>query len=364
MLCALALASLLDSRIDVALTSKSPTANEALRWSPKGAKLELTRDGTALVGSLRLGPPELAPLAVKLDKSAGAAHFDLLWLDVDRNGAFADTERLATQPNESRGKYWSSFESELAIPVPSSVRAQTRNYPLSLWFVEDPQEPQAPPVLRWSRRGWHEGECVIDGKPAFVLVTEMELDGVFDQRDAWFLARERSKLLGASSRSLEQHAWLDGRAYRPVAIDPHGRSIAFERFEPGFTEAEEAAKADTLAADRNAPRAEKPLAFSSELAAALTKAKREGKRVLVDFETTWCGPCATMNQLVYTSKPVVDAAANVIAVKLDGDAQRELVKQYAVGAYPTIVLLSSDGKELRRAVGYQSVVQMVELLKP
>lgn len=364
MLCALALVSLLDSRIDVALTSKSPSADEALRWSPKGAKVELTRDGTALLGSLRLGPAELAPVAAKLDKSAGAAHFDVLWLDFDRDGVLANDERLTTQPSESRGKFWSSFESELAIPVPSSAPAQTRSYPLSLWFVEDPQEPDAPPVLRWSRRGWHEGECVIDGKPAFVLVTEMELDGVFDQRDAWFLARERSKLLGASSRSLEQHVWLDARAYRPVAIDPHGRSIAFERFEPGFTEAEEAAKADTLAADRNAPRAARPLEFSGDLAAALDTAKQGGMRVLVDFETTWCGPCATMNQLVYTSQAVVHAAADVIAVKLDGDVQRELVKQYAVGAYPTILLLSGDGAELRRAVGYQSVAQMVSLLRP
>jgi predicted esterase/thiol-disulfide isomerase/thioredoxin len=364
MLCALALAAVLENKIDVALTSKSPTADEALRWSPKGAKLELTRDGSALVGSLRLGPPELAPLAVKLDKSTGAAHFDVLWLDFNRDGVLADAERLTTQPNESRGKFWSSFESEIVLAVPSSAPAQTRSYPLSLWFVEDPQEPDAQPVLRWSRRGWHEGECVIDGRPAFVLVTEMELDGVFDQRDAWFLARERSKLLGASSRSLEQHTWLDDRAYRPVAIDPHGRSIAFERFEPGFTEADETAKADTLAPDRNAPRAARPLEFSGDLAAALDTAKQSGMRVLVDFETAWCGPCATMNQLVYTSLPVVRAAANVIAVKLDGDVQRELVKQYAVGAYPTIVLLSSDGKELRRAVGYQSVAQMVEFLSP
>jgi thiol-disulfide isomerase/thioredoxin len=207
------------------------------------------------------------------------------------------------------------------------------------------------------------GEVAIGGKPAFVLVTEMEMDGVFDQRDAWMLARERSQLYGASSRPLDGHAWLDGVAYRPVAIDPHGRSISFEAFDPGITEAEEAAKADIYAADRNAPRAEKPLEFGRDLAAALAQAKKDGKRVLVDFETTWCGPCATMNQLVYTSKPVVDAAKDVLAVKVDGDEHRDLVKQYGVSAYPTIVLLASDGKEVRRAVGYRSVAEMVEMLK-
>lgn len=366
MWCVLACSLLAEGRVEVALAPKAPAAGESLRWSPKGAKVELKLEGSALVGGFELGPAGLTSIAVKLEKSAGAAHIDVLWIDANRNARFEESERLTTKPSETRGKFWSSFTATLDITVSAekTENAISRPYPLDLWFVEDPAEPDAAPALRWSRRGWHEGECVIDGKPAFVLITEMEMDGIFDQRDAWLIARERPKLFGANSRSLEQHAWLDGQAYRSVAIDPHGRSLALERFDPGFTQAEEEAKADTLAPDRNVPRAEKPLAFGKDLAAALAQAKQDGKRVLVDFETTWCGPCATMNQLVYTSKPVVDAAKDVIAVKLDGDEQRALVKQYSVGAYPTIVLLSSDGKELRRAVGYQSVAKMVEMLRP
>jgi thiol-disulfide isomerase/thioredoxin len=362
--CVLSIVAQEPSKAD--LSPRVPRDGESLRWSPKGAKVELESKDGALSGSFALGPEELAPVAVKLERSAGAAHVDVLWLDRDRNGRFEESEKLATEPKETRGKWWSSFTAELAIPVPASEGAQagSRPYPLDLWFVEDPAEPDAAPALRWSRRGWHEGELAIGGKPAFVLVTEMKMDGVFDQRDSWMLSRERSKLFAAGARSLEGHAWLDGQAYRAVAIDPHGRSLAFEPFDPGITEAEEAAKADVYAPDRAAPRAEKPLAFGKDLAAALAQAKKDGKRVLVDFETTWCGPCATMNQLVYTAKPVVDAAKDVIAVKLDGDEQRELVKKYTVGAYPTILLLASDGKELRRKVGYQGVAAMVEMLKP
>jgi thioredoxin-related protein len=65
-----------------------------------------------------------------------------------------------------------------------------------------------------------------------------------------------------------------------------------------------------------------------------------------------------MDAYVYTAQAVVDAAAGVVPVKRDGDIQRELVKKYAVEAYPTLILLDAEGKELRRAVGYQSVKQM------
>lgn len=350
----------------VALTPRAPTATEALKWSPKGAKVELAAKDGGLVGEFRLGPQGLAPIGVKLERTAGAARFDALWLDGNRDGRFDEAERRVTTPSETRGKWWSSFEAELAIAIDAAGEAAptSRAYPLSLWFVEDPLAPDAPPTLRWSRRGWHEGQCVIDGQTAFVLVTEMEMDGVFDQRDFWSLARERSKLLGANSRALDGHAWLDGVAYRPTKIDPHGLRISFERFDPGLTEAEEVAQRDIYAADRAAPRADKPLAFGRDLAAGLERAKKESKRVLVDFETSWCGPCKTMDQLVYTSKAVVDAAEGTLAVKVDGDEKRELVKQYGVSAYPTLILLDAQGKELRRAVGYRSVSEVVELLKP
>jgi len=71
-----------------------------------------------------------------------------------------------------------------------------------------------------------------------------------------------------------------------------------------------------------------------------------------------------MEQLVYSAAAVTQAAAGVAAVKLDGDEQRALVKQYAVTAYPTMLLLDGDGKELRRAVGYRGVAAMIGFLKP
>lgn len=349
------------------LVPRSPQDGHGLRWSPKGATVKLESTNESLSGSFELGPQGTPRIRVRLEKTSGAAHFDVLQIDIDRDGKLSEGERFTTKPSEQRGKWWSSFEATLSIPVPADETGEVpapREYPVSLWFVEDPQEPDAKPALRWSRRGWHEGEVQIGGKAAFVLITEMEMDGVFDQRDCWAIARDRESLLRSDGRGLDDHVWLDGIAYRTVKLDPHGRSLSFEAFDPGISEADEAAKKDIYAPDRNAPRAEKPLVFGHDLDAALVDARRDKKRVLVDFETTWCGPCQVMNKLVYTSAPVVAAAKGVIAVKVDGDEHRDLVKQYAVSGYPTIVLLDAEGKEIRRAVGYRSVLEMVELLKP
>lgn len=338
-----------------------PSGGRGLRWSPKGATVPLAKEDKGLAGTFPLGHAGTPPIAVRLQRSEGSDRYDQLSLDTDRDGCLGESERLTTQPRDQRGKWWSSFEAEIAIPL-AAGRKGTRLYPLSLWFVEDPHEPEAKPALRWSRRGFVEGQVEIAGQRAFVLVTELHMDGIFDQRDAWALATTREALLAAPSRTLEQHAWLAGKAWRATAIDPDGLSLTFVSFDPGISEAEEAAKADLYAADRKAPRAVQPVPFGKDFAAALAKARAQGRRVFVDFQTTWCGPCRQMEQLVYTAQPVVEAASGYVPVVLDGDEQRELVKRYQVTAYPTMLLLDADGKELKRAVGYRGVAAMVEFL--
>ena len=131
----------------------------------------------------------------------------------------------------------------------------------------------------------------------------------------------------------------------------------------GVTRVAEKAKADPFAEDRLVPRSEKPVVFLHDYEEALALAKKEDKRVVIDFVTTWCGPCKIMDQLVYSSQPIYEKSEDVIFLKLDGDDERELNKQYQIKAYPTVILLDSDGQEIRRRSGYQSVSKLLEFLK-
>jgi thiol-disulfide isomerase/thioredoxin len=371
----------------VALTSQSPSEGKALRWSPKGAKIALQQVGGRLQGSIVLGPGRKSvegrvgaptPMTIWLTKSEGAQHVDHMWLDRNGDGKVSADEQVPLAVSESRGKFWSSGEVTLQLALPAQpvepgesgrLAPAMRDYPMSFWFVEDPAEPDQEPALRWSRKGWHQGEVRWNGAPMHVLITDMKMDGVFDEQDAWSLSRDGATLAReASSRPTTRHAWLGEEAFRMTAVDPNGTWIELESYDPGVTRAAEFEADDKLREDKLAVRASAPLAFGHDYEAAVAQAKAEGKVLLVDFETTWCGPCKTMDALVYTAKDVVDAATarGIVAVKVDGDDHRDLKKAFAVEAFPTMILLdfSSGAKvELDRRVGYNGVKDMAAFLK-
>ncbi|MEQ1736438.1 MAG: thioredoxin family protein, partial [Rhodoglobus sp.] len=83
-------------------------------------------------------------------------------------------------------------------------------------------------------------------------------------------------------------------------------------------------------------------------------AAQEKKIVLIDFFTTWCGPCKKLDATTWKDAQVLEwMQKNCIALKVDAEQDRELAARFHVGAYPTIVLLKADGTVIDRLVGYR-----------
>ena len=83
------------------------------------------------------------------------------------------------------------------------------------------------------------------------------------------------------------------------------------------------------------------------------------KTILVDFYADWCGPCKKM-------KPDLDRIAkertsSLTVIRIDADANPDLVKQLEVAAVPTILIFRNQ-KETNRKEGFQTRAQMEDLL--
>jgi thioredoxin-related protein len=110
------------------------------------------------------------------------------------------------------------------------------------------------------------------------------------------------------------------------------------------------------------------LEWATDLAKAKAKAKAEKKMVLVDFTgSDWCPPCMKLDKNVFaTAEFEAFAKANLVLVQVDfprkkrlaeglQKANESLAKQFQVNAFPTVIVLDGEGKELSREEGYSGV---------
>jgi thiol:disulfide interchange protein DsbD len=151
------------------------------------------------------------------------------------------------------------------------------------------------------------------------------------------------------------------------ALSPDGRAIDFAVIDKNVTKAVDRAPDDLVREERTRPRAEKPVVWghgSSGLTSALASAKASGKLVFIDFEATWCGPCHTMDQYIWTDAEVAARlGSGFVGVKIDADTEKAIVKKYNIAGYPTMVVVDATGKEVKRVVDYQSSQQMLAFLR-
>lgn len=95
--------------------------------------------------------------------------------------------------------------------------------------------------------------------------------------------------------------------------------------------------------------------WSTDLDKALADAKKEKKAVLVEFTgSDWCPPCMMMRKNVFSTKEFTDAAKKkFILVELDfpkndKETNRRHAEKYKIDGFPTVILLTSEGKEFSR----------------
>jgi thiol-disulfide isomerase/thioredoxin len=369
----------------VALAYDAPGEGPAPNFSPKGTQAPLTPVAAeaalpagaarpAMITTLPLGPDRGAWMPVMATADAThPADLTRLFFDRNRNGDFGDDgppAEATPNRNEKTGDWWSSFDPvELSVPYADGAQP----YLLTVWMVRDGAEP--PAVLRFSRRSWRSGTVEVHGVPAVVAVMDANNDAMFDGGDHWSVLAASTPDAGKAVLSIAEarpgnrmmfvedgdREWV--LELRSMAAD--GRSLSFAVVDRPTTKAMDRAGDDPIATERGRPRAEAPFVWGHDFDVARAEAASTGRRLLVDFEAIWCGPCKTMDEWIWTDAEVVKVLRDgFVGVKVDGDVETALVDRFTIAGYPTMVVLDPTGTESTRAVGYQNSAQMLALLAP
>jgi len=100
---------------------------------------------------------------------------------------------------------------------------------------------------------------------------------------------------------------------------------------------------------------------------AVARAQEDGKPLMVDVGAEWCSSCKRLDETVFARADVAAAAEAFVPVRVDGDARRDLVADFDVTGYPTVIFLAPDGDELGRvrgAVPYQIMLDEMAKAAP
>jgi thiol:disulfide interchange protein DsbD len=95
------------------------------------------------------------------------------------------------------------------------------------------------------------------------------------------------------------------------------------------------------------------------------RAIASGRPVVLDFYADWCKICKKLDAQTFSDSRVITELERFETLKVDYDAQPQLLKKYNVLLPPTIVLIGSDGKELDDLSfpGFKSPEEFLEILK-
>ena len=103
--------------------------------------------------------------------------------------------------------------------------------------------------------------------------------------------------------------------------------------------------------------------WSTNIEESLHRAAANGQPVLMEFTADWCVFCKKMEKNTFPNPQVTHViSSNFVAVRVDADQNKSLVKDLGIKGLPAILIVSPDLTVLKRISGFQTPEALVKQL--
>lgn len=103
--------------------------------------------------------------------------------------------------------------------------------------------------------------------------------------------------------------------------------------------------------------------WSTDIEDALHRAEENGQPVLMEFTASWCVFCRKMEKNTFTNADVAQRISdNFVAVQVDADHNKDLVKDLGIKGLPAILIVLPDLTVIERISGFQTPEALIPKL--
>jgi thioredoxin 1 len=107
--------------------------------------------------------------------------------------------------------------------------------------------------------------------------------------------------------------------------------------------------------------------FQGSWKEAVARAKQEKKCIFLDAYAAWCGPCQTMDKIVFTDSAVADFFnRKFIAIRVDmekGEGPDLARKFTSIDGYPSLLFFTEEGHLAKTVLGSRTAGEFLEEAK-
>jgi thiol-disulfide isomerase/thioredoxin len=103
--------------------------------------------------------------------------------------------------------------------------------------------------------------------------------------------------------------------------------------------------------------------FHASFKSASDAAAADQSLVLLIFGAEWCGPCKLLKSQTLTAPDFLAQDAPLHVAEVDIDAEKDMARDFAVEAVPTLILATPEGKIVSRETGFMEAGALLAWLK-